>query len=69
MILSSPLVLWDTVTTTSSKICARSQELAKTADEILREPKPKEEPKEIHLDEKDEKEAWTSWTAWFFGCG
>ena len=37
---------------------ARSRELAKLADEILREPKPKEEPKEIHLDEKDEKEAW-----------
>ena len=34
----------------------RSQELAKMADEILREPKPKAEPKEIHLDEKDEKE-------------
>eukprot|EP00438_Fugacium_kawagutii_P002294 Skav226053 [mRNA] locus=scaffold211:207287:218998:- [translate_table: standard] len=39
---------------------AGSQELAKMADEILRERKPKkfeEEPKEIHLDEKDEKEA------------
>ena len=26
------------------------------SDEILKEPKPREEPKEIHLDEKDEKE-------------
>eukprot|EP00434_Breviolum_minutum_P004825 symbB.v1.2.004252.t1/scaffold241.1/size254724/7 len=34
----------------------RSQELAKMSDEILKEPKPREEPKEIHLDEKDEKE-------------
>ena len=35
---------------------SRSQELAKMSDEILKEPKPREEPKEIHLDEKDEKE-------------
>lgn len=41
---------------TCTEMEKRSQELAKTADEILREPKPKEEPKEIHLDEKDEKE-------------
>jgi len=34
----------------------RSQDLARMADEILKEPKPREEPKEIHLDEKDEKE-------------
>ena len=42
--------------------------MAKLADEILREPKPKEEPKEIHLDEKDEKEAWADGLA-DYGCG
>ena len=47
---------WDPTDLYVEAADSRSQELAKMSDEILKEPKPREEPKEIHLDEKDEKE-------------